>query len=76
MGSPGYGRWHGVTDMRSKLGNLSLFQPIRDRRARTNWTKKISHAEEWRVSDEAIVSRDPMRQHNARESQGPLDWIA
>ena len=29
-----------------------------------------------RVSDEAVVSDDPMGQHNPLASQGPLDWSA
>ena len=28
-----------------------------------------------RVSDETIVSEDPVGQHNPQESQGSLDWI-
>jgi hypothetical protein len=28
-----------------------------------------------RVSDETIVSEDPVEQHNPQESQGSLDWI-
>jgi hypothetical protein len=51
-------------------------QPIRDRRAKARWTKKIRHREVLTDSDEAIVSDDLVGQHNPLESQGPLDWIA
>jgi hypothetical protein len=33
----------------------------------------ISGGEEFRVSDEAVVSDDPTGQHNPMASQGPLD---
>ena len=50
-------------------------QPIRDRRAKTRWTKKISQREPARVSDEAIVSDELGGQHNLLGSQGPLDRV-
>ncbi len=50
-------------------------QPIRGRRAKTRWTKKISQREQARVSDEAIVSDEPGGQHNLPGSQGPLDRV-
>ena len=53
----------------------SRVQPIRDRRAKTRWTKQISQREDARVSDEAIVSDDLGGQHNLPGSQGPLDRV-
>jgi hypothetical protein len=47
--------------------------PQGNRKAKTRRTKTISRRERGRVSDEAIVSRDPGGQHNLRGSQGPLD---
>ncbi len=60
------------TGMQSKLGTLWSSGATRsipaDRRT-------ISRRERARGSDEAIVSFDPMGQHNPLASQGPLDWI-
>ncbi len=53
----------------------SRVQPIRGRRAKTRWTKKISQKEPARVSDEAIVSDELGGQHNLPGSQGPLDRV-
>jgi hypothetical protein len=55
-------------------GEALATTPGRRRRAETRGTKKISRREGVRVSDEAIVSDDPVGQHNPRASQGPLDW--
>ena len=53
----------------------SRVQPIRDRRAKTRWTKKISQREDARVSDEAILSDELEGQHNLPGSQEPLDRV-
>ena len=52
---------------------ICLFQPIRGRRAKIRWTKKIRRREGQTDSDEAILSDDPERQHNARIAKGL--WI-
>ncbi len=50
----------------------SLIQPSHDCEAKTGRTKQISRPEKQRVSDEAIVSDEPLGQHNPKVSQGPL----
>ena len=71
-GLPGYGRWHVGTAMRSKLGKLS--SPAQTRPSGKDPAGEcITSGEGARVSDEAIVSRDPAGQHNPLASQGPLD---
>jgi hypothetical protein len=49
---------------------ICLFQPIRGRRAKIQWTKKIRHWKGQTASDEAILSDDLERQHNARRGKG------
>jgi len=51
----------------------SCDQPILNRRAKIREDEENKPTKGTRVSDEAIVSDDPARQHNSPESQGPLD---
>ncbi len=71
-GLPGYGRWHVGKAMRSKLGSLSSAAQTRPS-GKDPVGEDITSGEWVRVSDEAVVSRDPAGQHNPLASQGPLD---
>ena len=64
-----------VEQTRCSNWGSSPLQPIRGRRAKTRWTKKISQREQGRVSDEVIVSDELGGQHNLPGSQGPLDRV-
>ena len=59
-------------DMRSKLGSPSPYKVVGQRPIVVK-DKSMGGS---RVSDEAVVSDDPMGQHNPLASQGPLDWSA
>jgi hypothetical protein len=61
------------TVLRSKLGNLWIPTLSRFLGCRSPRRESISGGEGSRVSDEAVVSDDPMGQHNPMASQGPLD---
>jgi hypothetical protein len=73
-GPTGYGRRHGGKDVQSKLGNLSGTTLDKTERGRSVVRILISRRKFLRDSDAAIVSDDPVGQHNPLASQGPLDW--
>ena len=60
--------------MQSKLGNLSG-QPWIRLKGEDPLYEANKPTEVLRDSDAAIVSDDPVGQHNPLVSQGPLDWI-
>ena len=61
------------TVQRSKLGILWIPAPGRFLGCSSPRREFISGGEEFRGSDEAVVSDDPTGQHNPMASQGPLD---
>ncbi len=58
---------------RSKLGTLWIPASGRFLGCSSPRRESISGGEEFRGSDEAVVSNDPTGQHNPMASQGPLD---
>ena len=60
--------------MQSKLGNLSGTTLDKTDGEKVRCTNTNKSAEVPRDSDAAIVSIDPVGQHNPLASQGPLDW--
>jgi len=59
-----------------QIGEPLWSRPDRANGHRPTRTKKISRWEDRRVSDEVVVSVDPMGQHNPLVSQGPLGRVA
>ena len=59
-----------------QIGEPLWSSPDRAIGHRPTRTKQISRWEDRRVSDEVIVSIDPMGQHNPLASQGPLGRVA
>jgi len=75
FGPPGYRRRHGGERHAEQIGEPLDTSPYKvvGQRPIVVIDKSMGGS---RVSDEAVVSDDPMGQHNPLASQGPLDWSA